>query len=345
MEARDEKSERRVEGLLLAFLMSTRHAPLGMSADRRIVPDRPRLSALSRSHDLRTPCHGMQTAAELLRARTSVAEDGEATELLSVCSAACAQMLGTIENVLTKLGLSQLGAADAGAGSTLARATVEPAAAPAQEEMPFGVTTLELTSRLFQNMIATTNVVFHSGDFLEDGGMVLRYMSPNVQRVCGHTNMGHLDGQGNHLHPFFQVLHPAEVAFVKDAFAEARARQSATGDPAALVRLSIYRRFRLPDQSYIPVLSTGCVDSDHFYMMCHALTSQAHREDAMRCRLGATIRELREPATSLLAAASLLMARPSIESDSEAKFLLNAMHAACSLLLGIVGNVASLQII
>ena len=65
----------------------------------------------------------------------------------------------------------------------------------------------------------------------------------------------------------------------------------------------------------------------------------------MRCRLGATIRELREPATSLLAAASLLMARPSIQSDGEAKFLLNAMHAAGSLLLGIVGNVASLQII
>lgn len=287
----------------------------------------------------------MQTAAELLRARTSVAEDGEATELLSVCSAACAQMLGTIENVLIKLGLSQLGAADAGAGSTLARATVEPAEAPAQVEMPFGVTTLELTSRLFQSILATTDVIFHSGDFLEDGGMALRYMSPNVQRVYGHTNMGHLDGQGNHLHPFFQVLHPAEVAFVKEGFTKARARQSATGDPAALVRLSIYRRFRLPDQSYIPVLSTGCVDSDHFYMMCHALTSQAHREDAMRCRLGATIRELREPATSMLAAASLLMAHPSIQSDSEAKFLLNAMHAAGSLLLGIVGNVASLQCI
>ena len=54
----------------------------------------------TRSHELRTPVHGMSCASELLVARASIAADSEAAYLLSVVRASCRLMLCTITNVL-----------------------------------------------------------------------------------------------------------------------------------------------------------------------------------------------------------------------------------------------------
>ncbi len=53
-----------------------------------------------RSHDLRTPCHGMKCASQLLIERPGVAADTEALYLLRVLRASCRLMLATIGNVL-----------------------------------------------------------------------------------------------------------------------------------------------------------------------------------------------------------------------------------------------------
>ncbi len=68
-------------------------------------------SRAARSHDLRTPVHGMQVASQLLAARAGVAADPEATYLLHAVRASSCLMLATITNVLDLRSLE--GAADA----------------------------------------------------------------------------------------------------------------------------------------------------------------------------------------------------------------------------------------
>ena len=48
-----------------------------------------RMCPCARSHELRTPVHGMSCASELLVARASIAADSEAAYLLSVVRASC----------------------------------------------------------------------------------------------------------------------------------------------------------------------------------------------------------------------------------------------------------------
>jgi PAS domain S-box-containing protein len=55
---------------------------------------------LSTSHDLRTPCHGIMTAAQLLAAREGVARDAEAAFLVQAVRSSCALSLGMITNIL-----------------------------------------------------------------------------------------------------------------------------------------------------------------------------------------------------------------------------------------------------
>ena len=62
----------------------------------------PRLTPLwARSHDVRTPAHGLACASALLAQRTGVAADPEALYLLGAVRASSRLMLTTIENVLT----------------------------------------------------------------------------------------------------------------------------------------------------------------------------------------------------------------------------------------------------
>jgi PAS domain S-box-containing protein len=55
---------------------------------------------LATSHDLRTPCHGIMTAAQLLAGRDSVAADAEASFLVQAVRSGCGLMLGIITNIL-----------------------------------------------------------------------------------------------------------------------------------------------------------------------------------------------------------------------------------------------------
>ena len=55
---------------------------------------------LSTSHDLRTPCHTIQCAAQLLAARPGVLTDAEASELLRAVRASSIVMEDTVSNVL-----------------------------------------------------------------------------------------------------------------------------------------------------------------------------------------------------------------------------------------------------
>jgi hypothetical protein len=106
--SRDVSSEKRVEETLRTYLLSTRRAP---AAKRRRCPQRPRLTRCScrcrasrkraRSHDLRTPCHGMQCASQLLAARPAIAADADAVYLLNAVRASCRLMLTTVDNVLS----------------------------------------------------------------------------------------------------------------------------------------------------------------------------------------------------------------------------------------------------
>jgi PAS domain S-box-containing protein len=55
---------------------------------------------LATSHDLRTPCHGIMTVAQLLAGRDSVAADAEASFLVQAVRSGCGLMLGIITNIL-----------------------------------------------------------------------------------------------------------------------------------------------------------------------------------------------------------------------------------------------------
>lgn len=55
---------------------------------------------LATSHDLRTPVHGVVTAATLLAAREGIAADPEAAFLVQAVDSSCSLMLGLIQNTL-----------------------------------------------------------------------------------------------------------------------------------------------------------------------------------------------------------------------------------------------------
>jgi hypothetical protein len=90
--------EKRIEDTLRAFLQSTRQAFVG--THRAHGADALARSPLRCSHDLRTPCHGLECASQLLAQRASVAADNEAMELLNAVRASCSLLMTTINNVL-----------------------------------------------------------------------------------------------------------------------------------------------------------------------------------------------------------------------------------------------------
>jgi signal transduction histidine kinase len=79
------------------------------------------------SHDLRTPCHGIVVASQLLQSRLSIAADEEAASLVDAVSASCTLMLCVISNVLTMKDVDAGGLAEA-ARRKLPRTRFEPRA-------------------------------------------------------------------------------------------------------------------------------------------------------------------------------------------------------------------------
>lgn len=99
--AGDVTSDRRKEELLRRFMEST-------------------------SHDLRTPCHGAQCAAELLAARPGVRADREALYLLAAVRASCRLMLVTVDNVLHLKALEAERRGSCAGGASSPRGTLLP---------------------------------------------------------------------------------------------------------------------------------------------------------------------------------------------------------------------------
>ncbi len=64
---------------------------------------------LATSHDLRTPCHGIMTAVQLLAAREGVAADAEAAFLVQAVQSGCSLMLNLIQNTLEMRSISAPG--------------------------------------------------------------------------------------------------------------------------------------------------------------------------------------------------------------------------------------------
>ena len=118
---------------------------------------------------------------------------------------------------------------------------------------------------------------------------------------------------------------------------------AATGDLDATVEIYIPRRFLLPSGEYVPMLTSGAIDRDHWYTCCRDLSGQRRREEALRALLLSTSRELREPANSVLVATSLLQALPVVTQDKEASFLVRAIASSGGCLMAVIRNVFSLK--
>ncbi len=99
---RDVTCEKEVEETLRRFLLSTRFVctRLRMRKHAFSFADTRRSPAALRSHDLRTPTHGLQCASQLLAARPGVAADADAMFLLDAVHASTRLLLTTVNNVL-----------------------------------------------------------------------------------------------------------------------------------------------------------------------------------------------------------------------------------------------------
>jgi len=87
------------------------------------------------SHDIRTPCHSISTAAQLLGSLGSVHSDAEAVFLVRAISSSCKTMLGVIRNVLELQNAEAVGAASrAAAAAAEATPAAPPEAPPAAPE-------------------------------------------------------------------------------------------------------------------------------------------------------------------------------------------------------------------
>ena len=82
----------RDQGLLLCAVRDSTRFASAQAASREYL--------LSTSHDLRTPCHAIVTAGQLLAARESVSTDPDAAFLVDAVCSGCALLLGVISNVL-----------------------------------------------------------------------------------------------------------------------------------------------------------------------------------------------------------------------------------------------------
>ncbi len=80
------------------------------------------------SHDLRTPCHGVVVAAQLLAERPAIAADAEAASLVDAVLSSCRLMLGVITNVLTMKDIQAGGRAEAARMHSLPPVRFEPRA-------------------------------------------------------------------------------------------------------------------------------------------------------------------------------------------------------------------------
>jgi hypothetical protein len=140
------------------------------------------------SHDLRTPCHGMQCASQLLAACGSVASDGDALYLLKAVSASCALLMGTINNVLDLKMLEAEAdlAGPAAAAAAAAQQPRPPRKRDALHPVALFADVLDVCRVACSKDIAWSNEA-HTGEYpatLEGNPERLRQVIQNVCTVC-----------------------------------------------------------------------------------------------------------------------------------------------------------------
>ena len=200
--------------------------------------------------------------------------------------------------------------------------TMSAAAAAAQQEAP-PPSMFSITQRMFESMTRSLDDMFTQGDINEDGSLLYTYVSPGGTKALGWPRDAYIG------HSLTELVHPDDRdQFIRD-LTVALEKQATLGSLTAVVELQIPRRMLLPDGSHIVLLTSGALDSRHWYSLCRNMSARSKREAALRSLLLSTSRELREPANAVLAASSMLQQHPIVKADAEAAFLVRASALLC----------------
>ena len=207
---------------------------------------------------------------------------------------------------------------------------------PAQPQFDF-------TARMLEHLVRTSDDLYHVGTIGPGFDFQFAFVSPAVQTLFDYSR-DELIGTS----PMIWT-HPDDVPRCESIFVGALLGLGGEGDDAAQkpshAVVSVPRRFRHRDGNYVSVITMGIVTRDRWCLTCKDVSSQFGRDEAQRRLLLLLSRQLREPATAVLAAYELLHQRlgSAASPDDDTALLLGSLGASCRLLLGLIDNALCAQ--
>ena len=195
---------------------------------------------------------------------------------------------------------------------------------------------LELTSRMFTHLVDHSDVMLHRGIVHPDGRAEFTFISTAATRVYGwkaEEVVGRSPGD---------FTHPDDRDRIGHCLLEALKQVRESGAEHLKVAFPP-RRFQCKDGSWRWINSMGWMSSTAWCVVCKDISSRFRRESALRTLLLCISAELREPANAIIAACSLLSQHVCVHADADASFLLDSLHASCSLQLCMIANVSSMR--
>ena len=238
---------------------------------------------------------------------------------------------------------------ETGDGGVEDDAALQPAALGPPSEPMAGINVspaqpqLDFTARMLEHLVRTSDDMYHVGTIGPGFDFQFAFVSPAVQTLFGFSPD---DLVGNC--PLIWT-HPDDVPRCMSTFVDALLSLGGEGDEAdqkprhAVV--SVPRRFRHRDGTYVSMITMGVVTRDRWCLTCKNVSSQFGRDEALRRLLLLLSRQLREPATAVLAAYELLHQRlgSAAAPDDDTALLLGSLGASCRMLLGFIDNALCAQ--
>lgn len=103
------------------------------------------------------------------------------------------------------------------------------------------------------------------------------------------------------------------------------------------------RRVQRADGSYIWMHLAAYQVGELYYTLWRDATRFKEAQSSLKEYLLATSHDMRTPVTGIITAAQLLEARPSVQSDGEAAFLVQTIKSCGSLMLSVLSNVLEMR--
>ena len=220
---------------------------------------------------------------------------------------------------------------DVPAPALFSRVEANMAAGRQPEKDPFAQCSLQ---EMLLMMLSEANEIFcFTSPLGEDDCPRFAYVSPSVRKVLG-WDPAQLIGKGCSC-----LVHPDDL----DKHAAATSLLAAASSDDCGRMMFGMRRVLRADGSYIWMHLAAYQVGDLYYALWRDATRFKEAQASLKEYLLATSHDMRTPVTGIITAAQLLEARPSVQQDGEAAFLVQTIKSCGGLMLSVLSNVLEMR--